>query len=177
MENTFGIPIIPENEQERLNALGYFSIINSVPDNYFDSFAKIIASAFDAPIALVSIVGDEDVFFRGNFGMPGTNKVSRGKSLCSLAILNPKPTVFKDALKEPCLLKNPLVIGAFGLRFYAGAPLTTLDGYNIGSVCIVDKKPREWSNNDNNILCRFAEVAMLQINTYYHKSLETIGKT
>jgi GAF domain-containing protein len=169
MENTFTIPIIPENETERLQALSHFNITDELPNDYFNSFAKIVGTAFNAPIALVSLVGDEDVFFRGNYGMEGTNRVPRGKSLCSLAILNPAPTIFKDAKEEPCLLRNPLVTGTFGLRFYAGAPLITSDGYNIGSVCIVDKVPRNWTEADTRILQKFSEVAMLQIQTYCQK--------
>lgn len=175
MENTFTVPIIPENEAERFQALTYFDILDELPNDYFNSLAKIIGTAFNAPIALVSLVGDTDVFFRGNYGMDGTNRVPRGKSLCSLAILSPQPTVFKDAKDEPCLLRNPLVTGTFGLRFYAGAPLTTKDGFNIGSVCIVDKVPRSWSESDSRILQKFSEIAMLQMDTYYQKQTE-LGK-
>lgn len=167
MINTFTIPIIPDNEQERLNALNRFNYLEKLPNEYFNKLAQIIAITFDSPIALVSIVESEDVYFRGNYGMEGTERVDRGKSLCSLAILNPEPTVFSDAKNEPCLLNNPLVNGSFGLRFYAGAPIMTSDGYNIGSVCIVDKQPRKWTQNESKILKKFADIAILQIESYF----------
>ena len=95
--------------------------------------------------------------------MEDVERVPRGESLCSLAILEPEPTVFKDALQEPCLLRNPLVTGKFGLRFYAGAPIMTKEGFNIGTVCIVAKEPRDFSEKEKNLLVLFAENAMLEI--------------
>jgi len=86
--------------------------------------------------------------------------IDRGISLCSLAVLDPEPTIFEDATKEPCLLANPLVAGEFGLKFYAGAPLITPDGYNIGTVCVVDKKPRTFSELEQELLVQFSKAAM-----------------
>lgn len=163
MDNKFGIEIIPENENERLEALRYYNVLNNLPDRYFTNLAHIIAATFNTPIALITLVSKEDVIFKGNAGMEGVEKVDRGISLCSLAILNPKPTVFNNALDEPCLLSNPLVVGEFGLRFYAGAPITTPGGFHIGSVCVVDKEPRQFSDNEKVILQRFAENAMHEI--------------
>ncbi len=95
--------------------------------------------------------------------MPGVNNVPRGTSLCSLAILQEKPTVFKDAENEPCLLANPLVAGSFGLKFYAGAPLITSDGHNIGTVCLIDKKPRDFTEKEMEMLEDLAAVVMDEI--------------
>lgn len=163
MVNTFNKDIVPSNDRQRLAALDYFEILNELPDRYFSNLAQIIALAFNSEIALVSLVGEKDVFFKGNFGMEGTDKLGRGESLCSLAILNPEPTIFGDALKEPCLLSNPLVIGEFGLRFYAGAPIITRGGFSIGTVCIVGKEPREFSQQEKNLLILFAKNAMIEL--------------
>lgn len=160
MENSFGKPLIPLNEADRLNALRSYEILNSPPEREFDGIVTLIASIFQMPIALISLVDAEAVFFKANFGMPETRYTPRGVSLCSLAILAEDLTVFEDALKEPCLLANPLVAGAFGLRFYAGAPLTTADGFNIGTVCVVDKVPRKFSEADYDLLARFAKSIM-----------------
>lgn len=163
MINTFNKPIIPDNEELRLVALAYFDILNDLPDRYFTNLAHIIAATFKSEIALVSLVGEEMVHFKGNVGMEGVNKVKRGKSLCSLAILDPEPTIFYDTLKEPCLLRNPLVIGEFGLRFYAGAPIISRQGFNIGTVCIVGKDPREFTEKEKELLVLFAENTMHEI--------------
>ena len=160
MLNTFGKPIIPANEEERIKTLLSYKILDTPPEGYFNNLAHIIAKTFETPIALISLVDKEQVYFKANVGMEGTNQVSRGVSLCSLAILEPQPTIFEDTLKEPCLLANPLVAGEFGLRFYAGAPIITPEGLNIGTVCVVDKKPREFNTMDEDLLARFASSVM-----------------
>jgi GAF domain-containing protein len=162
MENHFiGKNLIPENEPERLKIVQrYLSII---PDGYFVNLATIMARTFNVPIALISFVDKTQVIFPGNYGMEDVKVAPRGVSLCSLAILDEAPTVFEDALKEPCLLANPLVTGSFGLRFYAGAPVVTTEGYAIGTACIVDKEPRTFSKEDITMLEYFAKVAMQEV--------------
>lgn len=164
MENTFGIPIIPANDEERLSKLYSYNVLEKYDgDGIFKHVATMAAKIFKVPIALVSLVDKEHVIFKGNVGMEGTDVVSRGASLCSLAVLQDEVTVFEDAALEPCLLANPLVAGDFGLKFYAGAPLTTPDGYNIGIVCIVDKKVRTFSKADQELLQGLATEVMVEL--------------
>ncbi len=165
MINTFSIPVIPQNDEDRLRALDYYQVLDTPPEQAFTNLARIIAEVFEMPIALISLVDRERVFFKANVGMPGVTSTSRGISLCALAVLDDQPTVFEDALESPCLIANPLVQGDFGLRFYAGAPLTTPDGYHIGTVCVVDKKPREFSEANRQLLQRFASAVMHDIET------------
>ncbi len=160
MKNSFGKSIIPQNEEQRLKALRYYNTLKKLPERFFHNLAHIVARTFDAPIALVSLVEKDKVIFKGNSGMEETKEAPRGISLCSLAVLDTEPTVFNNTLKEPCLLANPLVAGEFGLRFYAGAPITTPEGFHIGTVCVVDKKPRSFTEEDKNLLKQFAENAM-----------------
>lgn len=163
MKNSFGKEIIPGNEAARLEAVKTYTFLKGLSDHYFDKFATIIASTFNTPIALISLVEEEEVCFPGNHGMKDTHNVSRGISLCSLGILDKNITVFKDALEEPCLLTNPLVAGQFGLRFYAAAPLLTDEGLAIGTVCIVDKEPREFTRSEETLLKEFATTAMKEL--------------
>jgi GAF domain-containing protein len=161
MENTFGMQIIPPNEEERLAKLHCFNILNDYDETgTFKHIAAMAAHIFKVPIALVSFVDKEQVFFKGNIGMEGTDSVSRGESLCSLAILKEEATVFENAKEEPCLIANPMVAGSFGLQFYAGAPLKTSDGFNIGTVCILDKKPRKLSGTEQYLLENLASAVM-----------------
>jgi GAF domain-containing protein len=161
MNNTFGKNIVPANEELRIRAYHHYNnLLSDLPGNYFNNIAHIIARTFDAPIALVSLVGEHSVFFKGNAGMEGVESTDRGISLCSLAVLEGTPTIFTDALEEPCLLSNPLVIGDFGLRFYAGAPVTTREGFNIGTVCIVAREPRNFTDNERDLLINFADSVM-----------------
>lgn len=163
MENTFGREIMPQNEDERLKALHRHKLLDGLPQGYFANLAHIMAKTFATPIALISLVNKESVTFPGNVGLPDTQEMPRDVSLCFLAILENEPTIFEDALNEPCLLSNPLVAGEFGLRFYAGAPIVTSDGFAIGTACIVDKKPRQKSAAEAELLQSFAATAMQEL--------------
>ncbi|MBD1398120.1 GAF domain-containing protein [Pontibacter sp. JH31] len=164
MNNTFGLPIIPDNDNERLAKLKSLHILDTYEENgTFKHIAAIASRMFNVPIALVNFVDRDYVITKAQTGMDGLNEVSRAVSLCSLAILNSDVTVFENAREEPCLLANPMVIGDFGLQFYAAAPLTTSDGYNIGAVCIVDKVPREFTASDQKMLQSLASIVMDEI--------------
>lgn len=163
MENTFGVPIIPFNDLQRIAALRRYEILDTMPEQSFTNIAQLASSFFNAPIALISLVDTTRVFFKANVGMGNTRYAERGKSLCSLAVLKNQPTVFEDAAAEPSLLSNPLVAGEFGLRFYAGAPLVSSDGFNIGTLCIIDKAPRRFDATQVRQLEQFAAIAMHDI--------------
>ncbi|PIQ21093.1 MAG: serine/threonine protein kinase [Cytophagales bacterium CG18_big_fil_WC_8_21_14_2_50_42_9] len=169
MNNTFGIPIIPVNDKLRVKKLQEYQILDTDSEGSFKHVASLAAHIFKVPIALVSFVDTDRVWFKANVGMEGISQVDRGVSLCSLSILNDDLTIFPDALEEPCLLANPLVAGSFGLRFYAAAPLRTPDGYNLGSVCIVDKEPREFNVADQDMLAHLGELVMKELEFWKEK--------
>lgn len=169
MNNTFGIPIIPQNDKLRVEKLYEYEILDTQSEGSFKHVASLAAHIFKVPIALVSFVDAERVWFKANVGMEGVSEVDRGISLCSLSILNDDLTIIPDALEEPCLLANPLVAGSFGLRFYAAAPLTTDDGYNLGSVCIVDKEPRNLNGADKDMLAHMAKLVMKELELWKEK--------
>ncbi len=175
IENTFGINIIPDNEAERLKALAKYRITDTPSEDSFDGIAQLATQIFNVPISLLSVVDAESVFFKANMGMGKAKEADRGKSLCALAVLDKEVTVFEDALKEPCLIANPNVIGDFGLRFYAGAPLITHDGFMIGTLCIIDQKTRKFSQAERKILEGLAKTAMDQIELR-RSSLDTIDE-
>lgn len=163
MENTFGINIIPENDQERTEVLKRYKILDSPPERAFDNLAHLAAQIFSVPVCLISLVDTDKVFFKANVGMGDTKSAPRGSSLCSLAILNTELTIFEDTRTEACLLTNPLVAGNFGLQFYAGAPLITDDGFAIGTICLVDKQPRKFSKKEEEILKGLGRIVMDEI--------------
>lgn len=169
-ENTFiGIKLIPDNEEERLQKLKEYDILDTPKEGAFNHIAEMAMHMFNVPIALISLVDADRVWFKANIGMEGVESVPRGESLCSLAVLDSDPTIFQDAANEPCLLANPLVSGNFGLRFYAGAPLITADGLNIGTICLVDKQPREFQDSDQRMLINLASIVMDEIELRYLK--------
>src|SRR5688572_5360255 len=160
MENTFGVPIIPNNEKDRLENLHSYNILDTRSEGPFNNVASIAAHMFKTPMAFVSFVDEGRVWFKANLGLESVAETPRGVSLCSLAILSNEPTVFHNTVEESCLLANPLVAGEFGMRFYAAAPIRTPEGFNIGAVCVVDKEPREFSVADQRVLEHLASIVM-----------------
>lgn len=163
MENTFGKNIIPENEAERLQNLEKYKIIYTQSEPVFDELAALAASLYQVPLAMINFVAKDLVWTKANKGGEDGVEVERGSSLCSLAILKESVTVFEDTLKEPILISNPLVAGEFGLRFYAAAPITTKDGFNIGAICILDKKSRKFTAEDQEKLAGVARLVEIEI--------------
>ena len=163
MENTFGINIIPDNDQERVKALKRYKILDTPPEGAFDNVARLATQIFKVPISLVSLVDSEQVYFKANVGMGKVRTMDRGLSVCSLAVMQEGVTVFENAKEEPCLLANPNVAGEFGLNFYAGAPITTFDGFRIGTLCIIDKTSRVFDENSRKIMESLAKIVMDEI--------------
>lgn len=160
MDNTFGINIIPENDQERIDAVKNYNIVDGIPEVIFDPVVNLASQIFNVPIAVISIVDADNVYAKAGVGLGKVRNAARGTSLCSITILEEGVTVFENTTIEPCLLVNPWVAGEFGLRFYAGAPLTTPQGLRIGTVCLLDTKTRPFSEKDKSILENLATVVM-----------------
>ena len=155
--------IIPDNDVERIAALRRYQILDTPPEGSFNNVAALAARIFNVPISLISLVDEQQVFFKANIGMGNAKVTPRGVSLCSLAVLKSEVTVFENAPNEPCLLTNPNVAGSFGLKFYAGAPLTTHDGFRIGTLCVIDKLPRKFSKHDEGVLEGLAKIVIDEI--------------
>lgn len=166
MENTFGRNLIPDNEEERLENLKKYKILHSKSESVFDQLAAMAATTFQVPMAMINFVDKESVWTKANQKGDNGGEVERGTSLCSLAILKDCMTVFENTLQEPVLMSNPMVAGEFGLRFYAAVPITTADGFNIGVICILDKEPRKFTDQDQKkleLLARLVEVEIEKI--------------
>ncbi len=137
--------IIPTNDQDRLRKLHGYGILDTPPEEAFDKVARLAAQIFDTPSAFVTFVDKDRVFFKANLSPLAGNQVQRADSLCSLAILEETVTVFNDTYQIPDLLESPHVSCQGGIRFYAGAPLKTREGYRLGTLCVVDSVPRQAS--------------------------------
>src|SRR3954447_12721616 len=130
------------DESLRLAAVRRFEILDTPPDGIFDRLAAIAARTFRVPIGIVSIVDTDRIWFKAHHGLPDVFEVDRDPGLCASAILHDEPWIVTDASVDPRTLANPLVAGDLGLRFYAGVPLTTSDGFNLGTICVLDTSPR-----------------------------------
>ncbi len=162
MKSVFGFNIIPENDADRVKALNRYFIFNTPSEPSYNKIAQLAKSIFKTPIVHLSFMDADSESIKASIGLGSLLNVDRGESMCALTVFNSELTVFEDALQEPLLNNHPYVHGPFGLRFYAGAPLKTPDGFIIGTLCLVDKQPRQFSDNDREILQNLADVAMEQ---------------
>lgn len=151
--------IIPDNEAERMAAVRRFDVLDTPPDGAFDRITALAARRFGVPISIISIVDEDRIWFKSHHGVP-VEQIDRAPGLCASAILGNDPYLLPDASIDPRSLANPLVAGGFGLRFYAGVPLTTSDGYNLGTLCVIDKEPRPIDENQIEDLKDLASVVM-----------------
>ena len=151
--------LIPSYEHERLAALQPYQVLGTPGQGAFNDFVSVVAKLFDVPIALISLVRENDVVFVGNEGMPEANIVPREDSMCSVAILNDGPTVFADIPAQPCTLVNPYVAQQMDLGFYAGQALRASNGQAVGSLCVIDRRPRHLSPAEGELLTQLALVA------------------
>ncbi|HEX9933250.1 MAG TPA: histidine kinase dimerization/phosphoacceptor domain -containing protein [Allosphingosinicella sp.] len=135
------LEIIPENEADRLAAVRRYEILDTPPDGSFDRVTALAARRFGAPISIISIVDHDRIWFKSHHGVD-VQQIGRDPGLCASAILSSDVHVLVDASTDVRSLANPLVAGDFGLRFYAGVPLQTSDGFNLGTLCVIDKAAR-----------------------------------
>jgi two-component sensor histidine kinase len=152
----------PELESKRMAAVKRYDILDTPPDGSFDRITAIAARRFKVPIAIISIVDHDRIWFKSHHGLAVT-QIDREPGLCASAILTPKPHILLDAKTDPRSLANPLVAGEFGLRFYVGVPLRTSDGHNLGTLCVIDQAPRPIEQGQLDDLKDLASVVMDQL--------------
>jgi putative methionine-R-sulfoxide reductase with GAF domain len=151
--------LLPPNETARLQTLQYYDILHSLHEPVFDEFVALAARIFSLPISLVALVAEEQVHYKANYGMPGNVVQHREEALCATAILQNNAVVYKDLATET----NPLITAraakaaqSHQLRFYAAAPLCMPDESIIGSLCIIDYTPRNFSTAEQRVLEQLA---------------------
>ncbi|RME33558.1 MAG: sensor domain-containing diguanylate cyclase [Gammaproteobacteria bacterium] len=151
-------PEFPRDETERLRALHSLNILDTPPEERFDRLTRIARRLFDVPIALVSLIDENRQWFKSNLGLE-VRETPREISFCGHAILGEEVFIIPDATADERFADNPLVVGEPGIRFYAGCPLRHPDGSRLGTLCIIDTKPRELSGEDIETLKDLASMA------------------
>ncbi|MFS2012844.1 methyl-accepting chemotaxis protein [Azospirillum sp. CT11-132] len=153
----FGLTI---SEWLRLRALRRLQLLDTPADPRYDRITNQAARLFRVPTALVSLVDSDRQWFKSRVGLEAP-ETPREISFCAQAIKGQDPLVILDAANDVRFANNPLVTGAPGIRFYAGAPLTSCDGHRIGTLCVIDDKPRsEFTDADRTQLVRMAQAVM-----------------
>jgi diguanylate cyclase (GGDEF)-like protein len=151
---------LPVTEAERLAALRSYEILDTACETAFDNIAELAAQLTNSPISFVSLTDADRQWFKARNGLP-VMQVPREQSFCAWAILTPdEVTVVPDTRSDARFADNPLVLGAPDIRFYAGAPLVNRDGAALGTLCVLDREPREFNTTQRQILARLADTVM-----------------
>ena len=131
------------NEQRRLEAVRRYQLVDQPLEEAYERIAFVAGAIFDTPIATVSMVERDRVWLAACLGLTGVAEVGKEPGLCASVIAQDDVYVINDAAVDPRTLEHPLVRGELGLRFYAAAPIRTHDGYRLGTVNVIDSRPRE----------------------------------
>ncbi|MFT4113659.1 diguanylate cyclase [Silvibacterium sp.] len=140
-------PPVPVDEAERLQALHDLDILDTEPEAAYDDLVQLAAAILHVPMATISLVDERRQWFKSQVGLP-VPETSRDISFCGHTILEPEIMVVPDATLDARFRENPLVTGALHLRFYAGVPLTTEDGFSLGALCVLDSQPRHLTDTE-----------------------------
>lgn len=136
-------PKVPDNEIERLQALRRYSILDTLPEQDFDDITKIASEVCQTPISLITLIDSDRQWFKSNHGL-NVRETPRDYAFCAHAINRPDEIfTVKDSREDDRFVGNPLVTGYPNVIFYAGVPLVTPEGFSLGTICVIDNKPRE----------------------------------
>jgi PAS domain S-box-containing protein len=154
--------IIPLNEIQRLENLNTYGILDSLPEKAYDDITALAAMVCDTPIALISFIDQDRQWFKSRFGLDVTES-PRDVSFCGHAINESEIFVVSDATKDDRFRDNPFVIGPTAVRFYAGAPLISSEGYALGTLCVIDYSHKNLSPEQKGALDALSRQVVTQM--------------
>lgn len=153
---------VPANEKARLNALYEYNLLDTLPEEQFDRLTKLASIICEVPIALISLIDKDRQWFKSNVGLNAA-ATSREISFCQYSIMGDDVFEVNETLSDQRFKENPLVTGYPNMRFYAGYPIIDPNGNALGTLCVIDQKPKTLSDNQKLALKTLAEDIMLQI--------------
>lgn len=150
-------------EEERIRILHRYDILNTTPDATLDKLTRLAAKLIKVPVAIMSFVDKDTVWLKSRYGLDREHIKREEGSLYTDVVLSDDFYLVENAETDPRTMGHKLVVGAFGLRFYAAYPLKTSKGINLGAFCVIDKVPRVLTDEEQEILSDLRDVAMNQI--------------
>lgn len=150
-------PPVPIDENQRLRSLATLCMLDTIPEERFDRITRLACRAFNVPIALVSLIDRDRQWSKSRQGV-AVFETGRNVSICGHTILQEGPLIVPDAIADQRFADNPLVAGPPKIRFYAGQPVHGPDGSRVGTLCIIDRQPRRFSEEDRRTLADLAAI-------------------
>ncbi len=168
-EETATCPV-PDREEARLASLQRLRVMDTVEEKVLDNLTELAATICQTPISLISLVDEKRQWFKSHHGL-STRETPRRDAFCAHAIIANELFVVPDTLQDSRFVDNPLVTGAPDIRFYAGAPIMVDDGLNVGTLCVIDRKPRQLDEHQRRSLeiLRDAVAAHLELRRARHE--------
>jgi len=154
------IPV--QNDAARVAALQKYAILDSEPEQAFDDLVLLASFICNTPIAMISLVDENRQWFKSKVGV-SVSETPREIAFCNSAIRQPDVFVVPDTLSDERFRNNPLVLSEPKIRFYAGAPLINEEGYALGTICVVDRTPREFSSGQQAALKALSRLVLAQM--------------
>jgi len=164
-------PAQPANESQRVATLRSLQILDTPPEERFDRLTRMARHLFDVPIALISLIDSNRQWFKSCAGL-GVSETPREVSFCGHAILNDQMLMIPDAGSDERFADNPLVTGAPNIRFYAGCPLKVGNGSNVGTLCLIDTRPRTLDAEERELFRDLASMAEQEIEAVHSATLD-----
>jgi GAF domain-containing protein len=150
------------NDAARVAALQKYDILDTEPEKAFDDLALLASYVCKTPIAMISLVDEDRQWYKSKIGVT-FSETPRDIAFCSVAIQQPDVFVVPDTLLDERFRHNPLVVSDPRVRFYAGAPLISEEGYALGTLCVVDRTPREFTNEQQEALKALSRIVLAQM--------------
>ncbi|MFQ6538234.1 MULTISPECIES: sensor domain-containing diguanylate cyclase [Aphanothece] len=153
---------LPRDEQDRQRDLEGFGVLDHPGDAHFDRLVRLASTVLETPIALISLIDKNRQWFLARHGLE-VSETPREAAFCAHAIVGGEPMVVTDARNDPRFCNNPLVVDEPGIRFYAGAPLASPEGHNLGTLCVIDRVPRNFSSSQVKLLQDLADLVVREL--------------
>jgi len=162
--------MLPSNETERMKAVDRYENLDVLPTHDLEDITRLVAQICQTPIALVTFIGTDQQWFKAQVGLTAA-RVAREIAFCAHTILQPDLLIVRDAYSDDRFATNPLVIEDPHIRFYAGAPLITSDGYALGTLCVLDYVPRDLTPDQQQALCTLSRQVTAQLELSLHNAM------